>query len=85
MDINDLTIVLTNFGRSGMNWSQGEFTGSGTVDVNDLTIVLSNFNQGAAPFAAAMAAVPEPSALLLIALVAVGLPAARWRGSKPSS
>ena len=42
MDINDLTIVLANFGQTGMTWSQGEFTGDGTVDVNDLTIVLAN-------------------------------------------
>jgi hypothetical protein len=35
--------VLTNFGETGMTWSQGEFTGDGTVDINDLTIVLSNF------------------------------------------
>ena len=25
MDINDLTIVLTNFGTSGRTWSQGDF------------------------------------------------------------
>ena len=37
VDINDLTIVLTNFGQTGMAWSQGEFTGDGTVDINDLT------------------------------------------------
>ena len=41
VDINDLTIVLSNFGKTGMAWSQGEFTGSGTVDINDLTIVLA--------------------------------------------
>ena len=43
VDVNDLTIVLTNFGKTGATWSQGEFTGDGTVDVNDLTIVLSNY------------------------------------------
>ena len=47
VDVNDLTIVLTNFGRTGMTWSQGEFTGDGTVDVNDLTILLTNFGDGA--------------------------------------
>ena len=51
-----------------MAWSQGEFTGSGTVNVDDLTIVLSNFGKtpGASP--AGMAAVPEPSAAALLAL-----------------
>ena len=44
VDINDLTIVLANYGRStGMSWSTGEFTGDGTVDINDLTIVLANY------------------------------------------
>ena len=46
VDVNDLTIVLSHFGQSGMGWSQGEFTGDGMVDVNDLTIVLSQFGQG---------------------------------------
>ena len=66
VDINDLTIVLANFGQTGMTWSQGDFTGDGTVDVNDLTIVLSNFGYGVN--AAAPSAVPEPSALALLAL-----------------
>ena len=27
VDINDLTIVLSNFGQTGMAWSQGNFDG----------------------------------------------------------
>ena len=27
VDINDLTIVLANYGQTGMEWAQGEFTG----------------------------------------------------------
>ena len=72
VDINDLTIVLTNFGQTGMAWSQGEFTGSGKVDVNDLTIVLSNFGYGVTAPAGAQA-VPEPSCVALIALGAAAL------------
>ena len=26
-----------------MTWTQGEFTGDGTVDINDLTIVLAHY------------------------------------------
>ena len=45
VDINDLTIVLTNYGKSGEVWSQGCMDGdpTGTVDINDLTIVLTNY------------------------------------------
>ena len=45
VDINDLTIVLTNFGQTGMSWPRAALSGDGTVDINDLTIVLANFGQ----------------------------------------
>ena len=47
VDINDLTVVLSHYGQTGMTWSQGEFTGDGTVDINDLTIVLAHYGQSA--------------------------------------
>ena len=68
VDINDLTIVLANFGQTAPAWSQGNFCGDATVDVNDLTILLSNF--GATSGVAAPGAVPEPPALLLLAAAA---------------
>jgi hypothetical protein len=79
VDINDLTIVLSNFGKTGVTWSQGDFTGDGTVDINDLTIVLSNFGKTAALSAAGMAAVPEPGAIALLLAGAIGLLACAWR------
>ena len=71
VDINDLTIVLANFGNTAA-WSQGDFTGDGTVDINDLTIVLANYGTTYGS-SAGPAAVPEPSALLLIGLAVVSL------------
>ncbi len=67
VDINDLTIVLSNFGQTGMAWSQGCMDGdpSGTVDMNDLTIVLSNYGYGVTA-AAGVKAVPEPASLVLL-------------------
>ena len=44
VDINDLTIVLTNYNQSGA-WATGDFNGDAKVDINDLTIVLTNYNQ----------------------------------------
>ena len=80
MDINDLTIVLTNFGKTGCTWLQGCMDGdpAGTVDVNDLTIVLANFGTtyGASP---GMTAVPEPSCMLLVGAAVLGLAACACR------
>jgi hypothetical protein len=67
VDVNDLTIVLTNFGQTGTTWSQGEFTGDGKVDVNDLTIVLAHYGQSVGTSAVGIGAVPEPGALALLA------------------
>ena len=44
VDFEDLTILLTNFGKSGMTWSQGNFAGDATVDIEDLTILLTHFD-----------------------------------------
>ena len=58
VDVNDLTVVLTNFGQTaGMTWTEGDFADNGAVNVNDLAIVLSNFGSTAGT---AMNGVPEP-------------------------
>ena len=85
VDINDLTIVLANYGQTGMTWSQGEFTGDGTVDINDLTIVLAHYGQSVGSFAAGTAAVPEPTALVLIGLGGLGMLGFVWRRQKPGA
>ena len=48
VDINDLTIVLANYGQTGKTWTTGDFNGDGTVDINDLTIVLTNYGKTSA-------------------------------------
>ena len=78
VDVNDLTIVLANFGQTGMFWGQGDFNGDGTVDINDLTIVLANF--GASYGAGNIKAVPEPSTIAILLAGAVGLLAYAWQG-----
>jgi hypothetical protein len=80
VDINDLTIVLANYGQTGCAWSQGCMDGdpTGTVDVNDLTIVLANYGTtyGAS---SAVKAVPEPSTITVLLAGAACLLAFAWR------
>ena len=83
VDINDLTIVLTNFGLSGspldVTYSQGDFNGDGKIDINDLTIVLTHFGQSIGSSAAGMAPAPEPGSLAVVAAGLAGLLAYAWR------
>jgi probable HAF family extracellular repeat protein len=80
VDVNDLTIVLSNYGQTGCAWSQGSMDGdpTGTVDINDLTIVLANFGTTYGS-ASGVAAVPEPGTAALIAASLIGLVVCVWR------
>jgi hypothetical protein len=71
------TYTIPTENETGMTWTQGEFTGSGTVDINDLTIVLQNFGQTAS--VAGMALVPKPSTITLLLAGAACLAAFAWR------
>ena len=83
VDINDLTIVLANYGMSGtildVTRADGDLNGDGKVDINDLTIVLADYGATLGSSAAGMAAVPEPSALALIVAGLAGWLACAWR------
>jgi len=74
----DLGIVLENYDKPGMSWSQGDFNGDGTVNGSDLGAVLQNYDQ----HLGVGAAVPEPSTLLLAAAGLAGLLAYAWRKRK---
>jgi GH25 family lysozyme M1 (1,4-beta-N-acetylmuramidase) len=73
VDINDLSVLLANYNRTGMLWAQGDFTGDATVDISDLSKVLANYNHSALLGGAAVQAVAEPSSLLLLSASLLGL------------
>ena len=83
VDINDLTIVLADYGQTGTAWVQGEFTGDGTVDINDLTIVLAHDGQGlGSPPPSTSRRATRRSALLLATAGLLGLLAVARRKRK---
>jgi hypothetical protein len=78
VDINDLTVVLSNYGQTGA-WAQGNFiTGDSKVDINDLTILLAHYGDsvsGTVGAGAGPAAVPEPAAIVMLSVL---IPLAGW-------
>jgi fibronectin type 3 domain-containing protein len=45
VDILDYNILVSNFGKTGMTWSQGDFNEDGVVDIKDFSILSSNYGQ----------------------------------------
>jgi probable HAF family extracellular repeat protein len=82
VNINDLSKVLTNYDKTGLDWAGGDFDGNGTVNISDLSKVLTNYDKSIGSSAAGVRAVPEPSALLLAASGLIGLVAYAWRKRK---
>jgi hypothetical protein len=72
---DDLGVVLSNYNQTGMNWAHGDFDGDGMVNGPDLNVLLSHYNESVG----VGAAVPEPSALLLLGIGAIALFARAWR------
>ena len=58
VDLLDLDILGTNFGKTPASVADGDFNGDNVVDLLDLDILGTNFGAGAS-------AVPEPTSLLL--------------------
>jgi hypothetical protein len=76
VDVGDLGILAANWTSNSGTWSQAEFNGDGTVDVGDLGILAAHYGQSV-PWPAK--AVPEPTALALLAGGALGVLVRRRR------
>ena len=69
VNVFDLAILANNYLASGRAWADADFNGDGDVDVFDLAILGNNYLKGP-PSADA---VPEPTALALLAVTALAL------------
>jgi probable HAF family extracellular repeat protein len=85
VDFLDLAALAQNYNTSGAAaWEHGDFNGDGSVDFLDLAELAQNYNTTQETFQsnvqAAFAAVPEPAAPALLALVSIiGLTGRRRR------
>jgi hypothetical protein len=77
VDGADFNAVLSNYGRTGVDWSHGDFNGDGTVDGNDLNTVLSQYSESVRM--SATAGVPEPGEIPLLLAGTATLLAFAWR------
>lgn len=74
VNVGDLGILSSQYGKSAMGWRDGDFDLDGVVDISDLAILANSYGwswepPGGGGFLAA-AAVPEPASAALLALAA---------------
>ena len=72
VDGGDFTLWADHYKQAG-GWGDGDFTGDGTVDGADYTLWADNFGADINGTGGAGASVPEPGALAVLCLGAVGL------------
>ena len=70
----DLSLLLSKYNQTG-TWSVGDFNYDGSVTGADLSLLLSKYNQSipASVAGAAVAGVPEPSSLVMLATLAAAM------------
>jgi len=74
VNVQDLSVLATNWEASAAEWAMGDCTGDGIVNIQDLSLLATNWGAGAnAP------PVPEPATVLLLT---VGL---AWLGTRRRS
>ena len=73
VNINDFGGLSANYLQPGVKtWDHGDFNSDGTVNINDFGALSTNYNGPSSP-APPIAAVPEPSSMILLAMGLLGL------------
>ena len=73
---DDLTVILTHWGLSGMSRQQGDLTGDGFIGGDDYSEVLTYWGTGN-PMEPLLASVPEPASAVMLGLLVPPLLARR--------
>ena len=71
----DFMTMATHFNQSGQTWADGDFNFDGVVNALDFNILATNFGQSVTidPPMAIQTYVPEPTAMMLVGVGAIGL------------
>ena len=72
VEFADFLVLNSNFGQSPAEYTDGDFDADGIVGFSDFLVLSGNYGQGG-DFGSEVAAVPEPSSLLYLLLVMVGM------------
>lgn len=70
VNINDFSLLSSNYNKPGVKtWDNGDFNSSANVNINDFSLLSANYNKPG-PVAPPIAAVPEPSSMVLVCAAA---------------
>ncbi len=82
VDLVDFNRLVVSFGKWGIGWAAGDFTGDGYADIEDFFLLQQNFGAGTNLSPSVLAdeitrlgfmSIPEPAALWVAGVAAVGL------------
>lgn len=69
-NISDFALLAANFNLTDTGWNRGDFNYDGATNIGDFSGLAANFNQSAASLP--RTAIPEPTALGLLGVAAIG-------------
>ena len=73
VNASDLNAIGLSWQSDASNWTEGDLNADGVVNATDLNLIGLNWQQSIAAAGAEQAAVPEPSSIVLLASMLVGV------------